>query len=174
MRANRTDVAFRIAPFLLVASFAISPSAEALAFQRPRFQELSKNSEILEIPRQYNSLLEDAESAIKRKQWGEATLALGTVLGLEQSKKEQAENGPPRNNSRIPNTNNPSSRPVGQRTLGGSDQGQDYFLEVDSEGSFKRSMRSKARQMLGGIPEEGAKFVELRYGVTAKSDLDKA
>lgn len=57
-----------------------APQAHA---QRRRINEQPLTSEIISAPRELSSLIEEGKKSIARSQWAEASLALGTVLGLE-------------------------------------------------------------------------------------------
>ncbi len=166
----------------LVAVIALASLCPTVSAQRPRgFSDYMKQSEVLPAPRQFQSLLEDAEAAIARKQWSEATFALGTVLGLEkppESEPAPVPQAPERNlNPRLPGRFDPNrnaTRNPNRKTLANSEAGQDYFLDVENEATIRQSMRSKAAMLMATLPEEGAKVVELRYGVTAQAALEDA
>ncbi len=51
---------------------------------------------------------------------------------------------------------------------------QDYFNEPQQEGYYRSSVRGKALQLLGSIPEEGRKILEIQYGVSARQALSAA
>jgi len=100
---------------------------------------------LLPPPREVEVLLEEARDAIARKQWSEATLALGMLLGIEEGPRSE-------------------------------ELGEDYFLfQRGGEGlSSEGTVMQSAHNLLGGLPEEGLKVVELRYGVRASQLLDQA
>lgn len=100
---------------------------------------------LIPAPREVESLLEEARDAISREQWSEATLALGTILGLEGQ---------------------PNNADSGQDYFLLSERGENVLVQ----GSVVRA----AHELLTKLPKEGEQTIELRYGVRAKQMLEEA
>ncbi|MFN9602848.1 MAG: PQQ-binding-like beta-propeller repeat protein, partial [Planctomycetota bacterium] len=100
---------------------------------------------LLPAPREIEALLEDAREAVSRQQWSEATLALGTVLGLE-AKASAADSG----------------------------QDYFLFREQEERVAVDGTVIRTAHELLSQLPDEGQKVVELRYGVQAAQMLEEA
>lgn len=103
-------------------------------------------SEIISAPRELKSLLEEARKNINKRQWSDAVIALGNILGLDSDESD-----------------------IAQRV---KDVGTDYFLEEGE--SPKSSLRRSAYALLESMSDEGAKVAEVQYGVTATRQLELA
>ena len=60
-------------------------NAQARAGRRPAV--ISLEVTLMSAPREILVLLEEAEQGVKREQWGEATFAMGILLGLEETRQ---------------------------------------------------------------------------------------
>lgn len=98
---------------------------------------------LMVAPREVEVLLSDAQDSIAREQWGEAVIALGQLLGLEDEALEQG---------------------LGEDYFlplaGGGNKGP-------------RTVLGQAKQMLESLPEGAKQSVELRYGVRARQLLEQ-
>ena len=101
--------------------------------------------QILLAPRPLTRLLREGETAIQENRFSDGIEALGTLL-LEEAREDLPED-----------------------TLH-----QDYFNEPAQEGYYRSSVRGKALRLLGSIPEEGRKILEIQYGVSARQALAAA
>jgi outer membrane protein assembly factor BamB/tetratricopeptide (TPR) repeat protein len=90
-------------------------------------------------------LLDEAQEAITKQQWSEATLALGNLLGLEAE---------------------------GNEVEAGQDYF--IFTGQEDQVTVKGTVLRSAHNLLSQLPEEGLKVVELRYGVKAAQMLEEA
>jgi outer membrane protein assembly factor BamB len=119
----------------------------ATVFAQPGFQSRFSASEgiLMAPPREVEVLLEDASEAIERKQWSEATLALGMLLGIEEGE-----------------------------TGGESGEDYFLFKALGDSPLVEGTVLRRAHELFGSIPEEGQKVVELRYGVRAAQAIDEA
>lgn len=119
-------------------------SIEAQAqFARPQVGRDGVNAEqFLLAPRTLTRLLRDGEAAIAEKRYSEGIEALGTLL-LEEARDDLPEEA----------------------------VHQDYFNEPAKDGTYRSSVRGKALKLLGSIPEEGRKILEIQYGVSARQAL---
>jgi outer membrane protein assembly factor BamB len=99
---------------------------------------------LLKAPREVESLLEDAQGSIARKQWSEATLALGMLLGIEEAGNEE------------------------------SGEDYFLVREAGDNVTVDGTVLRRAHAMLSSLPEEGQKVIELRYGVQASQGLEEA
>lgn len=99
---------------------------------------------LLKPPREVEVLLEDAREAIGRKQWSEATLALGMLLGIESGE----------------------ARDSGEDYF--------LVEETGEEVSVAGTVVGEAYDLIASMPEEGRKVIELRYGVRAAQALEAA
>ena len=105
-----------------------------------------ENDAITLAPRALRRLITTAEEAINGKRYAEAVETLGKVLMEDVDELDaQAE-----------------------------EYSQDYFLERRATGLVKGSVRSRAAELLESLPAENRDVIELRYGVTAKQQLDEA
>ena len=99
---------------------------------------------LMTAPREVEVLLSDAQEAIDAKQWAEASVTLGQLLGIEES----AGDGPLGEDYFL----SPAAR--------------------TKEGA--RTVLGQAKKMLENLPEEAKQAVELRYGVKAQQLLEQA
>ncbi len=99
---------------------------------------------LMTAPREVEVLLSDAQEAIDAKQWAEASVTLGQLLGIEES----AGDGPLGEDYFLSPT---------ARTEDGA-----------------RTVLGQAKKMLENLPEEAKQAVELRYGVKAQQLLEQA
>ena len=100
---------------------------------------------LLPAPREVEVLLEDARDAIERKQWSEASLALGVLLGIEDGG---------------------SGRDLGEDYF--------IFRDRNGAAIVEGTVLGAAHELLATMPDEGRKVVELRYGVKASQLLEEA
>ena len=126
--------------------------------QRPRQPTLRINSEVvlMSAPREVLVLLDEAEQAIKKEQWSEATFALGILLGLEE---------------------------VRQSDLTGVDfflEGDELPelaqrpADTKAVNQSKGSVFQKVYELIESLPTEATKIVDLRYGAPASQIIEKA
>lgn len=130
--------------WLIVCAFLATCAMESLG---QGFQSRYANAEaiLLPPPREIESLLEDAKDSIRSKQWNEATVALGIILGIDETRTESGF---------------------------GEDY---FILEPTADQPVVQgSIIQEAHRLLAELPEEGRKVVELRYGVQASQMLEKA
>ena len=121
-------------------------SVEGQFGRRPTFgQDALDQEKILLAPRPLTRLLREGETAIQENRFADGIEALGTLL-LEEAREDLPED-----------------------TLH-----QDYFNEPAQEGYYRSSVRGKALRLLGSIPEEGRKVLEIQYGVSARQALAAA
>ena len=99
---------------------------------------------MLAAPREVETLLSDAQEAIDQKQWAEASIALGQILGIED---------------------NDSNDNFGEDY---------FLSSQSRLKSGPKSVLGQAKKMLQELPDEAKQAVELRYGVKAKQLLQKA
>jgi hypothetical protein len=99
---------------------------------------------MMTAPREVEALLSDAQEAIDAKQWVEASVALGQLLGIE-------ENAPEGNS--------------------GDDY---FLSQAERSKDGPKTVLGRVKQILDNLPEEAKQAIELRYGVRAKQLLDQA
>ncbi len=104
------------------------------------------NSEgtLIEAPREFERLFDEAEEAMNREAWTEASLAIGILLGIDEAADQM------------------------------DGAGQDYFSAAADAENVTGSLKSKALQLIDQFPEAGNKVIELRYGLVAKQALEEA
>ncbi len=100
---------------------------------------------ILPAPRSQSRMLRDAQEALSEKRYAEAISSLATLLQMDNSATAQDES-----------------------------DGQDYFIERNRKGAATRTLRSEAVKLLGTLPEEGRKTLEIQFGVQAQQALASA
>jgi hypothetical protein len=81
----RAEIVF--VAFLAVMATQSGQSIGQVGRPRPRMAQLSMEVALMSAPREVMVLLDEAEEGIKKEQWGEATFALGILLGLEESRQ---------------------------------------------------------------------------------------
>ena len=114
----------------------------------PRVNQLPTEGILMPMPREIQVLLDEAQANIDNAQWSEATLTLGMLLGLEDSKNDD---------------------------LSGIDFFLVYPpATVDPLSSKETSVFRRAIAMIQSLPLEATKFIDLRYGVGASQSLEKA
>ncbi len=137
---------FRILPAVLAC--LVFPGQQSVFGQQRGFMQVNQDVEVsslIEAPRELQRLLDEVDSAIEQKQWGEATQGLGILLGIEPQ--------------------------VGSRQV----SSQDFFLfEGEGKNKTQRSLRAAVLNRFRDLPEDGNKVLELRFGVTARQLLDQA
>jgi outer membrane protein assembly factor BamB len=99
---------------------------------------------MMTAPREVETLLSDAQEAIDAKQWVEASVALGQLLGIE-------ENAPEGNS--------------------GDDY---FLSQAERSKDGPKTVLGRVKQILDNLPEEAKQAIELRYGVRAKQLLEQA
>jgi outer membrane protein assembly factor BamB len=99
---------------------------------------------LMTAPREIEVLLGDAQESISKEQWGEAVVALGQLLGLEDQAGEQG-------------LGEDYFMPLGARGKEGSG-----------------TILGEAKRLLESLPKEAQQSVELRYGVRARQLLENA
>ena len=99
---------------------------------------------MLTAPREVETLLEDAQQAIEQKQWAEASIALGQLLGIEDN------------------------------DAGGNLGEDYFLSSQVRLKSGPKTVLGQAKKMLEQMPDEAKQAIELRYGVKAKQILLKA
>ena len=100
--------------------------------------------QILLAPRPLTRLLREGKLAIDEKRYSDGIAALGALL--LRSREDLPEDA----------------------------LHQDFFTEPGGDGYYKTSVRGEALRLLGLIPEEGRKTLEIQYGVAARQALDAA
>lgn len=134
---------FEVAHGFLVALASLSLLAETgLAQFQNRFS--MPEGVMLTAPREIEVLLSDAQEAIDAKQWAEASVALGQLLGIEEN--------------------------LGESTSG-EDY---FLSAAVRTKNGPLTVLGQAKKMLESLPEEAKTAVELRYGVRARQMLDQA
>lgn len=101
--------------------------------------------QILLAPRPLTRLLREGKLAIDEKRYSDGIAALGALL-LEEPREDLPDDA----------------------------LHQDFFTEPAGDGYYKTSVRGEALRLLGSIPEEGRKTLEIQYGVAARQALDAA
>lgn len=99
---------------------------------------------LMTAPREVEVLLSDAQEAIDGKQWAEASVTLGQLLGIEESTADG---------------------PLGEDY---------FLSPAARTKEGASTVLGQAKWMLENLPEEAKQAVELRYGVRAKQLLDQA
>jgi outer membrane protein assembly factor BamB len=152
--------AFAVSVTSIAASAAMvvcDPSGIALA-QRPRGGMMMNQAQqqldgmIMPVPREVLILLQEAQDSIEKKQWTEATLSLGMLLGLEDADTDDLTG-------------------VDFFLIG------DDVEEVapgNAEPTQFNTVFKRAFALAQSLPSEATKFVDLRYGVKASQLLEQA
>lgn len=144
----------RVKDFLLLMAMSLGVSAcEWYAsdtafgqFQFPRNRSDEQSMDQISLaPRPLTRLLREGKAAIEEKRYSDGIAALGALL-LEEEREDL---------------------PVDV-------QRQDYFTELGGDGYYRNSVRNEALRLLGSIPEEGRKTLEIQYGVAARQALESA
>ncbi|MFM8216197.1 MAG: hypothetical protein ACKN82_16375, partial [Pirellula sp.] len=99
---------------------------------------------MMTAPREVEVLLSDAQEAIESKQWVEASVALGQLLGIEENASEG-------------NTGDDYFLSPAERTKDGP-----------------ATVLGKVKKIFENLPQEAKQAFELRYGARAKQLLDQA
>ncbi|MEQ1824747.1 MAG: PQQ-binding-like beta-propeller repeat protein [Pirellula sp.] len=102
---------------------------------------------LMPAPREVQLLLDEARANIENQQWSEATLALGLLLGIEETRPE--------------GTSSADYFVV--------DEGESLKQPTYVETVYKRAM-----ELMETLPLEATKLVDVRYGVNASQSLEKA
>lgn len=113
--------------------------------QIPRTRGEESTDQISLAPRPLTRLLREGKTAINEKRYSDGIAALGALL-LEEAREDV---------------------PVDV-------QSQDFFTEIGADGYYRNSVRNEALRLLGSIPEEGRKTLEIQYGVAARRALESA
>lgn len=125
-------------------------SIDRATAQRAPFRQMTEvQSEDLFLlaPREQKRLLREGKSAIEEQRYSDGIAALGTLLMDEARVDPQSPT---------------------------DEQQQDYFIEPNENNSYNTSVKGEAMRLLGMLPEEGRKSLEIRYGVTARQKLQAA
>ncbi len=125
---------------------------------RPRQRTTTINMEVvlMAAPREVLVLLEEAEQRIKNEQWGEATLTLGILLGLEQARQDDLTGVDFfLDREELPDS---AEKPAEEKPLKSS----------------KGTVFQRTYELIESLPSEATKIVDLRYGSLASQMLDKA
>ena len=131
---------------LTVLAFGYSNSLELTA------QEPTTNV-FLPAPRIVKQHLSRAKRAVEEEQFGDAVSHLGTIL--THSFEEEV----------APNADSNANQE-------GTDENQDYFVELEeSPGTFV-SLKGEAQRLLGSLPPQALEIYELQYGTEAKQILN--
>ena len=131
---------------LTVLAFGYSNSLELTA------QEPTTNV-FLPAPRVVKQHLSRAKRAVEEEQFGDAVSHLGTIL--THSFEEEV----------APNADSNANQE-------GTDENQDYFVELEeSPGTFV-SLKGEAQRLLGSLPPQALEIYELQYGTEAKQILN--
>lgn len=142
---SRAFVALRAAGCLLaVCGGLLLPDA---AWAQLGFRNRAEQAldQILLAPRPLTRLLREGKQAIDEKRYSDGIAVLGALL-LQEERDDLPEDA----------------------------LRQDFFTEASGNGYYKNSVRSEALRLLGSIPEEGRKTLEIQYGVAARQQLDAA
>ncbi len=136
-------------PFRLLASLVavlmVVPSFANAQFGRRANPDALGAEQILLAPRPLTRLLREGETAIQENRFSDGIEALGTLL-LEEAREDLPEDA----------------------------LHQDYFNEPAQDGYYRSSVRGKALRLLGSIPDEGRKILEIQYGLSARQALAAA
>lgn len=101
--------------------------------------------QILLAPRPLTRLLREGQTAIDEKRYSDGIAVLGALL-LQEEREDLPEDA----------------------------LRQDFFTESSGDGYYKTSVRGEALRLLGSVPEEGRKTLEIQYGVAARQALQAA
>lgn len=146
LRDDRFAMHFRrIGSFLWLVSFIGLMETPAVWGQGFPSRFATAEGMLLPAPREMESLLEDARDAIAKRQWSEATLSLGTLLGIEERGNE-ADSG----------------------------EDYFLFSDENGSITVQGTVIRSAHELLSQLPDEGQKVVDLRYGVRASQMLEEA
>lgn len=151
-RVRRSTVAHVAFATLCLLDFGTS----TVYAQRPRGRTTAINAEVaLMAPsREVQALLDEAERAISNEQWSEATYALGILLGLEESRKDDFS---------------------GVDFFNEKEEFQDLRLEENTEPTtVKKTVFHRAYELIASLPAEATKMIDLRYGLQAAQMLEQA
>ncbi|MFO1062892.1 MAG: PQQ-binding-like beta-propeller repeat protein [Pirellulales bacterium] len=123
---------------------ATSSSAEA---QRAfgRAAADQNSDQITPAPRPLTRLLREGKQALSENRFTDGIAALSSLL-LEEASDD----------------------------LSAEELKQDFFTEPGVKGLYLQSVRGEALKLLGNLPEEGRKTLEIQYGVAARLALQKA
>ncbi len=126
--------------------------------QRPRGRTTAINSEVaLMAPsREVQVLLEEAERGIKNEQWSEATFALGILLGLEDSRKDD-----------FSGVDFFAERDELAELVPKPGETSDLY-------TLKKTVFQRAFELIEALPADATKMIDLRYGLQARQKLDQA
>ena len=125
----------------------------ALGQLRNRMQpnQSFERTTLMQAPREVIVLLEEAENEIKNEQWSEATLALGILLGLEESRQDDL---------------------AGLDFFLSDELANDAAIIRNLTKVPKRSVFQRVYELIESLPSEATKFIDLRYGVQASQFLE--
>ncbi len=141
----RLPAAMRLAGLVALALFSVpAPWGWCQLGFRNRTEDPSQE-QILLAPRPLARLLREGKVAIDEMRYADGIEALGAIL--LQEKREDLPDDTVR---------------------------QDYFIELGGDHYYKNSVRGEALRLLGSIPEEGRKTLEIQYGVSARQELQSA
>ena len=146
------------AVLIAMGSIGFIPSiADAQGRPGRRPAVISLEVTLMSAPREILVLLEEAEQGVKREQWGEATFAMGILLGLEEAR---------------------------QTDLSGvdffvADENELLGLpkkpsDIKTNGNSKSTVFQRVYELIESLPTEATKIVDLRYGTQAGQKLDIA
>ncbi|MCC6511193.1 MAG: PQQ-like beta-propeller repeat protein, partial [Pirellulaceae bacterium] len=135
---------------LVIATVALLASTNWLTTAQAQFGRINRGEamaqeQILLAPRSLTRLLREGKTAIEEMRYSDGIASLGALL-LQEPREDLPEEA----------------------------LRQDYFTEAAGESYYKNSVRSEALRLLGSIPEEGRKILEIQYGVSARQALQAA
>ncbi len=131
----------------LAVVIGVTATVDRVSAQFRRGIQNTNQSELITPPREVSSLIDEVETHIENKQWSEATLAISTLLGLEE-KDSSSDVG---TDYFLP----PIDRSLGQRSSAGN-------------------LFSKVLSIAEELPEEAFEVLQVRHGVDAEQMLGDA
>jgi outer membrane protein assembly factor BamB len=145
-RSGKVSHRLLMSLFLLLISGVFDSVAWA---QRRQFRNAAVPTEgiLMPAPREIQVLIDEARANIEAQQWSEATLALGLLLGLEESEQEDST---------------------------GIDFFLVDEADAEKFASPNDSVYQRVFRLIESLPLEATKFMDLRYGVRANQLLEKA
>jgi len=144
--------------------------------RQPRMSQLSMEVALMSAPREVLVLLDEAEEGIKKEQWGEATFALGILLGLEESRQADLTGA----DFFILDEYVPIAPGVVPQGPGQQIPGQlapvvpPKQMETKTYNGSRSTVFKRVYELIESLPVEATKIVDLRYGAQAQQLLDEA
>ena len=162
--------------FLAVMATHADQSIAQIGRPRPRMAQLNMEVALMSAPREVMVLLDEAEEGIKKEQWGEATLALGILLGLEESRQADLTGADffildeyiPIGPGEVPKI--PGQQVPGQL----APVQPPKQPEAKTFNGARSTVFKRVYELIESLPIEATKIVDLRYGTQAEQLLEQA